>query len=258
MGMNIQNLGSNYMLMYQHQANRDVARANARIARARGDAARAQYETQAVRTEYDNRLHTEKAAKKMTEIMAEGSKARGKAIAQRGSSGFTEQGSGTVLEKSVLQKAYDAAHAVAYADSLDDAQLRYQASMLRVSGEIAELGYDAQAMYYDRQADFYNLMRRGASRSAPWETVLSGIGAAVGGYFGGAAGAMMGAQAGSETAGLYSRGQLGSVQSMQGMGKDNTSSIGGDMGNLFSMFGQSEGSSGSGGETYTQGAWLMK
>ncbi len=257
MGSPVQSLGSNVSLMYQHETKRDVARANAAILRARGDAERARYETLATRTEWDNKLRSEKAARKMSSIMEEGSKARGKVIAQRGGSGFTEAGSGSMPEKSVLQKAYDAAQAVAYADSLDDAQLRYRASMLRVSGEIAEMGYDAQAEYYQRQSELYDTMKKGAERTAPWEMVLSGIGAAVGAYFGGPAGAKLGAQAGQATGGIYGMGQLGSAQSMQGMSKDSNEFLGSEMGNLFYDMAKSSGGSG-GGKTYQQGAWLMK
>lgn len=212
MGQPFGTFGTNIGLSYQYGAQKSIAQANARIMRAKGDAAKSQYEARALRTEADNRLHTEKAARQQAEVMRQGTLARGAAIARQGASGFTEEGTGSQLEKSVLQQAIDKANAIGYADSLDDAQLRYQASMLRVSGDIAEMGYDAQASYLDAQANMYGVMQRNANRAANVGGLATGIGMALEAF--GVKGA---SQFGSAIGDIYGAGQLGSAQNLQGM-----------------------------------------
>lgn len=248
-------MGGNFVAAEQYRGQAGIARANARIARAQGEAAKNDWYVQASRRETDSKRNLETAADNMAELKRQGTLARGAVRAQRGGSGLTEEGTGSMPEKSVLAQIEDKANSMAYAATQQDAIYRWQAATMRISGESAQYQQEMVARQYERQADMYSMFREGAQRSAPWESILTTVGTAVGAYFGGPMGAYLGAQAGSATAGVFAQGQLGSVQNMQGMSQQSQEGLG----NLMAYGAKKSGISdylNSGKESFQ--AWLSK
>lgn len=261
----MQGIGSNWGLAQQHKTNAALARANARVTRAKGEALKTQYETIAQRTEHDNKVRLEQAADKIADTWRKGSMARGALVAQRGASGFTEQGSASMPEKSLLSQIEDQADAIAYASSLQDAAARYNAAMYRVSGNIAQRYAEADAGYLDAQASLYDSMARGANRAGN-VTAAVGFpsmvaGAIIGGYFGGPQGAMAGAQMGGRVGnmvgGVYGAGQMGSYTNMKGMSDEQSYTFGNEFGNsLFQLSGGNVGFQSNDSFANALGSWL--
>ncbi len=143
-------------------------------------------------------------------------KAQGAAVAKRGSSGFTAQGSGSVEEISVLEQFEQRAQDMAYARSVQDVGARFSASMSRKSGELAEMQSQAESEYLNNQARTYDVMAKNAKHAMVTSIIGQVGGAIVGGIFGGPAGAQMGAQIGGGIASQSNRGLVGSYESQHG------------------------------------------
>ena len=97
--------------------------------------------------------------------------------------------------------------------SMQDISSRFQATMLRRSGELAERGAEASSDYQDSMAQIHKMKAHNANKAAMVTGSLTAVGAAVGAYFGGPAGAKMGAQAGAGVGSMYSAGLPGTMES---------------------------------------------
>lgn len=203
----------NFGLAESHKGAARVAEANARVARAQGKAEKGKAFGQAARLELENRVAGEQAAENMSRLRGEQRRAGATVRAQQAASGFTSEGSGSQAEISVLAKYEQAAQDMVYSRSLQDTSARFQATMLRRSGELAEQGAEAQGDYLSAQAQIERMKAHNANKAAMVSGSLQVVGATVGAFFGGAAGAQMGAQAGAGLGSMYSAGLPGTLES---------------------------------------------
>lgn len=206
----------NYGAYQQNKTQASITRSNARIAAAQGKAARGKAEGQATRIEVENEAAGRNTAENLERLRKAETKAQGAAVAKRGSSGFTAQGSGSVEEISVLEQFEQRAQDMAYARSVQDVGARFSASMSRKSGELAEMQSQAESEYLNKQARTYDVMAKNAKHAMVTSIIGQVGGAIVGGIFGGPAGAQMGAQIGGGIASQSNRGLVGSYESQHG------------------------------------------
>lgn len=211
-----QGMIGNWAQAESHGASAAVAHSNARVQRSMGRAQRAQYYGRAARVEAENRVAGEQHAENVSRLRGLQGQAQGQVVAARGASGFSAEGSGAVAEVSVLRRFEQRAQDMAYSRSLQDQAARFEASMLRRGGDVAEVSAEAGAAYSDAQGGMYEMLARNANRAALVSGVSEGIGAVIGGYFGGPAGAMQGAKIGGGFGDMYASGLPGTVQARQG------------------------------------------
>lgn len=203
----------NFGLAESHKGAGRVAAANARVARAQGKAERGKAEGQAARLELENKVAGEQAAENMSRLRKEQRQAGAAVQAARAASGFTSEGSGSQPEISALARYEQAAQDMVLNRSMQDISSRFQATMLRRSGELAERGAEASSDYQDSMAQIHKMKAHNANKAAMVTGSLTAVGAAVGAYFGGPAGAKMGAQAGAGVGSMYSAGLPGTMES---------------------------------------------
>ena len=103
--------------------------------------------------------------------------------------------------------------------SMQDISSRFQATMLRRSGELAERGAEASADYQDSMVQIHKMKAHNANKAAIVSGSLSAIGATIGGIVGGPAGAQLGAQAGAGMGSMYSSTLPGTLESQGGRNK---------------------------------------
>lgn len=217
--MGLDSLG-NFGVAAQHKANAGISQSNARIARAQGQAEKGKAYGQATRLEMENTVAGEQAAENMSRLRKAQRQAGADARAARAVSGFTSEGSGSQPEISVLSRYEQAAQDMVYSRSLQDSSARFQATMLRRSGDIAEMGAIAQADYLTAQSEVHKMKAHNANKAAVVSASLQAVGAIVGGIAGGPAGAMQGAQMGAGMGSMYSAGLPGTLESEGGRNKD--------------------------------------
>lgn len=206
----------NFGLAESHKSAGRVAAANARVARAQGKAERGKAEGQAARLELENKVAGEQAAENMSRLRKEQRQAGAAVQAARAASGFTSEGSGSQPEISALARYEQAAQDMVLNRSMQDISSRFQTTMLRRSGELAERGAEASADYQDSMVQIHRMRAHNANKAAMVSGSLSAVGAIVGGAIGGPAGAKMGAQAGAGVGSMYSAGLPGSMESQGG------------------------------------------
>ena len=211
-----QGMVSNWATAEQHKGSAAVAHSNAKVQRAQGKAQRAQRYGQAQRRELENRVAGEQHADNVSRLRGKQGEAQGAVVAARGGSGFTADGSGSQAEVSVLRQFEQHAEDMAYSRSLQDQAARFEATMLRRSGDVALEGAEAGAAYTDAQGEMYSMMAKNANRAAIVSGVTEGIGAAIGAYFGGPLGAKLGAEIGGGVGDMYGSTAPGTYQSMNG------------------------------------------
>ncbi len=218
MGDTLSGIGGNYTSYYNYKANSAVAKANARIARAQGESAKNNWYAQATRREYDSKLKLEENAEQLAALRKQGTLARGAVRAQAGARGFTEQGTGSMPEKSVLAQVEDKANALANAASTQDAIYRWQAATMRQYGNQEVQLAEINARSYEAQARMYDTMASGAKRAGNFSAIVT----AVGTVLGGTTGMMIGSTIGD----IYGNSQVGSVQNLYGMSEQSQNVIG--------------------------------
>lgn len=206
----------NFGLAESHKSEGRVAAANARVARAQGKAERGKAEGQANRLELENKVAGEQAAENMSRLRKEQRQAGAAVQAARAASGFTSEGSGSQPEISALARYEQAAQDMVQNRSMQDISSRFQATMLRRSGELAERGAEASADYQDSMVQIHKMKAHNANKAAIVSGSLSAIGATIGGIVGGPAGAQLGAQAGAGMGSMYSAGLPGTLESQGG------------------------------------------
>ena len=206
----------NFGLAESHKSEGRVAAANARVARAQGKAERGKAEGQANRLELENKVAGEQAAENMSRLRKEQRQAGAAVQAARAASGFTSEGSGSQPEISALARYEQAAQDMVQNRSMQDISSRFQATMLRRSGELAERGAEASAAYQDSMVQIHKMKAHNANKAAIVSGSLSAIGATIGGIVGGPAGAQLGAQAGAGMGSMYSAGLPGTLESQGG------------------------------------------
>lgn len=206
----------NFGLAESHKSEGRVAAANARVARAQGKAERGKAEGQANRLELENKVAGEQAAENMSRLRKEQRQAGAAVQAARAASGFTSEGSGSQPEISALARYEQAAQDMVQNRSMQDISSRFQATMLRRSGELAERGAEASADYQDSMVQIHKMKAHNANKAAIVSGSLSAIGATIGGIAGGPAGAQLGAQAGAGMGSMYSAGLPGTLESQGG------------------------------------------
>ena len=206
----------NYGAYQQNKTQASMARSNARIAAAQGKAARGKAYGQAARIEAENEVAGRNTAENLERLREAETQAQGAAVAKRGSSGFTAQGSGSQEEISVLEEFEQRAQDMAYARSLQDIGARFGAAMSRQAGDLEEMQSLAESDYLQAQARVYDRMAKNAKHAMVTSIIGQVGGAIVGGIFGGPAGAQMGAQIGGGLASQSNRGLVGSYESQYG------------------------------------------
>lgn len=206
----------NFGLAAEHKGSARVAEANARVVKAQGKAEKGKAYGQAARMELENKVAGEAAAENMARLRENQRKAGATVETARAASGFTTEGSGSAAQMSVLEQYEQQAQDLIYGRSLQDISSRFQATMLRRKGELAEQGAEAQGDYYNAQAQIYKMQAHNANKSAIVTGTVTAVSTAVGAYFGGAAGAQMGYQAGQGLGSMYSAGLPGSAESAGG------------------------------------------
>lgn len=202
----------NFGLAESHKGAGRVAAANARVARAQGKAERGKAEGQAARLELENKVAGELAAENMSRLRKEQRQAGAAVQAARAASGFTSEGSGSQPEISALARYEQAAQDMVLNRSMQDISSRFQSTMLRRSGELAERGAEASADYQDSMAQIHKMKAHNANKAAMVTGSLTAVGAAVGAFWG-PAGAKIGAQAGAGVGSMYSAGLPGTMES---------------------------------------------
>ena len=190
-----------------------VSRANARVARAQGAAAKGQAYGQAARIETANKASGEQAVENMERVQRNATLARGEVRTQRGASGFTSQGSGQQAEVSVLERYEQTAMDMAQARSLQDMDARFSATMSRKSGDLAEMGAEANYQYGMAQADMQQQMAKNAKHAGILQLATTLPAAIIGTIYGGPAGGMMAANLTSGFIGSTQKGVPGTYES---------------------------------------------
>lgn len=145
--MGLDSIVGNFAQHDAYKSQATVERANARMARAQGVAARGRAYGQAARAERANEVAGQQAVMNMERTRQNATLARGQVQAVRGASGFTSEGSGAVAEVSVLERYEQAVRDMAMSRSLQDMETRYNAGMSRKSGDLAEMGAEADFNY---------------------------------------------------------------------------------------------------------------
>ena len=206
----------NYGAYQQNKTQASITRSNARIAAAQGKAARGKAYGQAARIEAENEVAGRNTAENMERLRKAETQAQGAAVAKRGSSGFTAQGSGSLEEISVLEQFEQRAQDMADARSLQDIGARFSASMSRKAGDIAQMESEAEVAYLNAQARVQDSMAKNAKHAMYSSLIGQVAGAIIGGIYGGPPGAQMGAQIGGGLTSQSNRGLVGSYESQNG------------------------------------------
>lgn len=206
----------NFGMAESHKGAARVAEANARVVRAQGKAEKGKAYGQAARLELENKVAGEMAAENMSRLRKEQRQAGAAARAGQAASGFAAEGSALRPEVSALERYEQAAQDMVLSRSNQDISSRFQATMLRRSGELAERGAEASADYQGSMAQIHRMNAHNANKAAMVTGTLTAVGTAVGAYFGGAAGAMQGYQAGMGAGSMYSAGLPGTMESRGG------------------------------------------
>lgn len=203
----------NFGLAESHKADARVAMANARVARAQGEADKGKAYGQAARLELENKVSGEHAAENMSRLRKEQRQAGAAVHAARSASGFTTEGSGSQAQISVLAKYEQEAQDMVTSRGMQDVSSRFQATMLRRSGDLALMGAEADAVYSEDQAQLRRMYAHNAQKAAIVSGATTAIGAVVGAGFGEA---RMGAQIGAGLGSVYSAGLPGAMESRGG------------------------------------------
>lgn len=183
--MGLDSIFGNFGMAEQHKGAAAVTRANARIARAQGKAARGKAYGQANRIEASNKVAGQQVVENMERVQKNATLARGEVRAVRGASGVNDSGSGSRAEQSVLERYEQATHDMASSRSLQDLSARFQASMSRKSGDIAEMSGEADYEYGLAQAGMQEQMAKNAKHAGIAQIVAMVGGGLVGGIAGG-------------------------------------------------------------------------
>lgn len=204
---------SNFGMAETHKSNASIARSNARVARAQGIASKGKAYGQALRLEQENEVAGDVANENMARLRKEQRQAGAQARVARAASGFTDEGSGGQLEVSVLQAYEQTAQDMAQSRSMEDLSARFNATMLRRSGDLAMQSAETEAVYNEDQARVHMMYAHNAKKAALVSAGAQAAGAIVGFASGGPQGAMMGAKVGAGFGSMYAAGQPGSAES---------------------------------------------
>lgn len=205
-----------------YKAQAGITRANAAVTRASGRVARAQAYGRALRTERENEVSGRLTAENMQRVHESKRKAQAAAVAARGASGFTAEGSGANTEVSALEMYERAAQDMATSRALQDVSARFSAQMDRVRGDLEAQQADNMAEYQTAQAGIYSRMASKSRTSAALNAVGTAMGAALGlATGGGFVGGLQGAQFGSAASGTYNQfANFGSWEAQTGKNED--------------------------------------
>lgn len=209
MGNAIGSITGNIGSYYQSQTNAVMSESNAKIAKAQGVAAKGQAYGQASKLEAQNKLAGQVASENMSRLDEQKTQAHSSVNAGRGASGFTAQGSGSNANISVLKQYEQAAQDMAYSTALNDQSARFNAQMMRHTGEISMTSAEAESDYNMAQAAIHDQMSSNAKTAAITTAVTTALGAALGG--------MGGVQLGADFGSMLNVGSVGSFESVNGV-----------------------------------------
>lgn len=223
MGNAASSISGNIGAYYQNQTQSVIAEANAEVAKAQGTAAKGQAYGQASKLEAENKLAGQVASENMSRLDEQKTQTDSSITAAHGSSGFSSEGSGGNANISALKQFEQAAQDMAYSRAIEDQSAQFNAQMMRKTGDISMMSAEAEYDYNMAQSQIYDTMSSNAKTAAITTTVTTAIGAAIGGFTG--TGVMDGANLGSDFASAANSGNVGSLESQNGVSQNSINRI---------------------------------